>query len=60
MFAQSRSKPGQVTQFAAQRFLASDVNTAERPRPYCQRTSSGSFVVGLRIVSAVGRDWNRT
>ena len=42
MFAQKRSKPGQCTQFDAQRFLASEVNTAERPRPYCQRTSSGS------------------
>ena len=29
--AQNLSKPGQVTQLLAQRFLASEVNTAERP-----------------------------
>ncbi len=60
MLAHSLSKPGHVTQFAAQRFLASDVNTAARPRPYCQRTSSGSVRSASRIVSDVGRAWKRT
>ena len=57
MLAHSLSNPGQVTQFAAQRFLASEVKTAARPRPYCQRTSSGSSRSAARIRSAVGRDW---
>ena len=55
MLAHNRSKPGHVTQFTAQRFLASEVNTAARPSPYCQRTSSGSVRSASRIVSAVGR-----
>ena len=53
-------EPGQVTQFTAQRFLASEVKTAARPRPYCQRTSSGSVRSTSRIVSEVGRAWKRT
>jgi len=51
MFAHNRSKPSRVTQFTAQRFLASDVNTATRPSPYCQRTKSGVFWVGCAYVS---------
>jgi hypothetical protein len=42
-----------VTQLAAQRFLASEVNTAARPSPYCQRTSSGSSGSARRIRSVV-------
>ena len=53
--AHNLSNPGHATQFAAQRFLASDVKTAARPKPYCQRTSSGSSVIWrARISSAVG------
>ena len=36
-----------MTQFAAHRFFASEVNTADRPSPYCQRTNSGSVSVGI-------------
>ena len=60
LIALARSKPGQVTQFTAQRFFASEVNTAERPRPYCQRTKSGSVWSAVRMVSEVGRDVKRT
>src|SRR5260221_6751710 len=49
-----RSKPCQVSQPAAQRLLASEVNTAARPRPYCQRTKSRSRSATLNTVSAVG------
>ena len=60
MLVQNLSKPFQVTQSAAQRLLASEVNTTARPRPYCQRTSSGSFGSILRIVSADGLVTYRT
>ncbi len=60
MLVHSLSNPGHCTQLAAHRFLASDVNTAVRPRPYCQRTSSGSSRSAIRIVSVVGRAWKRT
>ena len=33
MLVQNLSKPGQVTQFAAQRLFASEVNTADAPQP---------------------------
>ena len=48
MFAQKRSKPGHVTQFAAQRFFASDVNTAVAAQPVLPAHQQRILAIGLQ------------
>ena len=45
MLAHSLSNPGHATQFAAQRFLASEVKTAARPKPYASAPAAGRSLV---------------